>query len=161
MPSVKVVPVINTSVRHLCTKAYPGHPKGCPNWNHKAGCPPHIETVEQLLDFSKSIFAVYNRFDLGTHVQQLRKKHPKWSERQLHCCLYWQGTARKQLRQEVALLLADLHQFSTGYDPVVLYVPEANGVDVTTTMATVGFVIEWPPRLYAFQVALVGQRRGC
>jgi hypothetical protein len=34
--------------------------------------------------------------------------------------------------------------------------PEACGVDVTATMASIGVALEWPPVSTAYQVALVG-----
>jgi predicted metal-binding protein len=150
---------IDKSVRALCLTPYPGHPKGCPNYNKRNDCPPKVDLVEQVLDLEKQVYVVYNRFHLAEHVQTLKRKHPKWSQRQLECCLYWQGKARKQLREQVGDLLYQLYHFSTygpGSEPTVLYTPEACGVDVTATMASLGITLEWPPRTYTYQVALVG-----
>jgi len=129
---------------------YPGHPKGCPNWNRRATCPPQAPLLTDLLDLARPVYCVFNRFDLGAHVDRMRRRHPDWSGRQLRCCLYWQGTARKQLRQKVSSLLVR--------EPSLLpvYVPEACGVDVTATMASLGIKLEWPPVKVAYQVALVG-----
>lgn len=80
--------------------------------------------------------------------------HPGWSQRQVECCLYWQGTARKQLRAEI-----DIFAFSiTQYIIQILTRPEANGVNVTATMKTVGIELEWPPNKKAYQVALAGTK---
>jgi len=80
----------------------------------------------------------------------MREKHPEWSERQLRCCLYWQHTARRQLRTKVADLLTQHPGL------VAVFVPEACGVNVTATMASIGIALEWPPVQFAYQVALVG-----
>ena len=96
------------------------------------------------------MYCVFNKFDLGTHVERMRAKHPSWSERQTYCCLYWQNTARKQLRQKVEAVLSERPEC------VALYCPEACGVDVTATMASIGIELEWPPVNVAYQVALVG-----
>jgi hypothetical protein len=160
MPWIKVRELaLDYSVRRLCKKPYPGHPKGCPNYAKRADCPPRAKQLTEVLDLSQPLYLVYNRFNLGDHVFQLKGRHPKWSDRQLYCCLYWQGMARKELRLQVSELLSDLIQFSDfgpGDDPVVLYTPEACGVDITATMASVGITLEWPPRTYAYQVALIG-----
>jgi len=81
----------------------------------------------------------------------MRTKHPEWSERQLACCLYWQGTARKQLAERIK-------EFLKGQDEhlVVLRCPEATGVNVTATMKTLGIELERPPVIMAYQVALAG-----
>ena len=80
----------------------------------------------------------------------MRAKHPDWSERQLACCLYWQGTARKQLR-ELTDKFIEIHP-----ECIIIPVPEAMGVNVTATMKSIGHELEWPPRTVAYQVALAG-----
>ena len=145
-----VVPVQDPNVRGLCRRPYAGHPKGCPNWNKRSVCPPESSQLKDLLNSEKPVYCIYNKFDLAEHIARMRKKHPDWSERQLHCCLYWQGTARKQLREKVkAFLVRHPGQ-------LVLPVPEACSVDVTATMATIGITLEWPPKQFAYQVALAG-----
>jgi len=149
-------------VRILCTRPYPRHPKGCPNYGKKYGCPPQAPLLINLLDLARPTWVIYNRFDLGKHVAAKNEKHPKWSSAQLYSCLYWQGTARKELR---ALVKAFLHTRFTSPPPalrknlVVLMCPEATGVNVTATMAAVGIHLEWPPIVYAYQVAVAGYRR--
>jgi predicted metal-binding protein len=154
--------VLEPTVRRLCREPYPGHPKGCPNWGKKDGCPPRARLLENVFDLKAPVYLVHNRFCLAEHVNKLRAKHPTWSDRQLRCCLYWQGTARKQLRQKVSETLCEMIQFSDfgpGDDPVVLYCPEACGVNVSRTMRRMGIRLEWPPMSFAYQVALIGHRR--
>ena len=148
---VQVVPVVDHSVRGLCVRPYPGHKKGCPNFGKRGSCPPSARFVEDVIDLSKPVFAVYNVFDLGAHVAKMKLKHPGWSVRQLRNCLYWQGGARKRLRELVRESVRD--------DTVVLFCPEACGVDVTETMRNAGVVLEWPPVNLTYQVALVGVRK--
>lgn len=85
------------------------------------------------------------------HVEKLREKHPLWSYRKLACCLYWQGKARKQLREIVDLFLNE----NPGYK--VIYTPEACGVNVTATMESIGINLEWPPDKTTYQVAIAGK----
>jgi predicted metal-binding protein len=159
MPWQLVIPVLDKSVRSLCVKPYPNHPKGCPNWNKKEGCPPKAKLLGDIFDLAKSVYLVYNRFDFGSHVERMRERHPEWSQRQVECCLYWQGTARKQLRAQVEEFLVEayntqpLHVFSQLHQ---LHCPEACGVDITATMKSIGIDMEWPPKTVTYQVALVG-----
>jgi len=145
-------PVLDASVRGLCPRPYPGHPKGCPNFGKKRRCPPRAKLLPDVLDMREPVYAAWNAFPLGAWAEHLRERHPDWSERQLRCCFYWQGTARKGLRDEV-------DGFLVGRSLVAVYTPEACGVDVTKTMAQVGVTLEWPPSAVAYQVALLGSRK--
>jgi len=157
MPFVAVSLVIDYSVRSLCLKSYGGHKKGCPNYKRCDRCPPVAPLIERVIDLSRPVFAIYNVFPLGRHVEQMRVKHPSWSSRQLLNCLYWQGTARKQLKAEIERFHKDMiiAQPRTRY--LVLTTPEACGVNVTETMRAVGVMLEWPARTVAHQVAIVGE----
>jgi len=153
MPFAEATPVYDLSVRGLCSRAYPNHPKGCPNWRKREDCPPKAEPLPDLLDLDKPVFAVWNVFDLAAHIQKMQGKHPGWSWRQLVNCLYWQGTARKQLRAEIEVFLGTQPYLSHWR---VLTCPEACGLNVTETMKALGHTLEWPPKTKTYQVALVG-----
>jgi len=146
----KVYPVpLEMSPGKLCRLAYPGHLHGCPNFGKKEGCPPEAKYLEVLMNLS-SMYVIWNVFPFGEHVQRMRLKHPKWSERQVRCCLYWQGTARKQLRERVNDFLSEHSGMG------VVWCPEASGLNVTETMAKIGGVLEWPPETVAYQVVIAG-----
>jgi len=148
-----VVPVIDLSVRQLCTRPYPNHKHGCPNWDKKAGCPPKTLAIDEIIDLGEPVYVIYNQYDFGRHVDRMKAKHPSWSDRQLACCLYWQGTARKHLREAI-------RAFSAPYWYLrIVSTPEAYGVDVTATMKNVGIELEWPPKRFAYQVVLAGSRK--
>lgn len=147
---VSVIPVIDYSVRKLCTKPYHGHPKGCPNFNKKPSCPPLAPYFDQVYDLTKPIFAICNVFDFKGHVEKMRAKHSNWSERQLRCVLYWQNSARKQLKRHIIEFLRQHRGYRV--EPC----PEAMGVNVTETMKNAGVILEWPPENVVYQIALVG-----
>lgn len=155
----QVVPVYQPDVRELCTRRYAGHPHGCPNHGKRPSCPPAAPRIHERLDLARPVFIVWNRFDLGAHVERMRARHPDWSRRQLVCCLYWQQGARKKLQAEIVAFLVDNPGTRCR---VIVSCPEACGVNVTETMKAVGIELEWPPKRYAYQVALVGcpARRG-
>ncbi|MHA2248494.1 MAG: hypothetical protein ACXADY_26340 [Candidatus Hodarchaeales archaeon] len=156
MPSKYVQPVFDSSVRGLCVKPYPRHPRGCPNFDKKKGCPPTTPLFHEFFDCEQPVIAVWNVFDFGAHVERMRVKHPDWSRAQLECCLYWQGTARKQLKQEI-VKAHRYHHLRPGY--VAEDCPEAMGINITATMASIGVELEWPPVTRAIQVALLAQKR--
>lgn len=141
---------VEGSVHTLCTHPYRNHPKGCPNFGKKEGCPPKSPLFADFVNEEFPIYVVYNRFWLEEHVDKMRSIHPGWSDAQLRCCLYWQPRARKQLK---AVVEKTLNALRWGYSP--LYCPESNGVDVTSTMKQIGIELEWPPIKYAYQVALL------
>jgi len=152
--AIPVTPIINSGVRAYCKLPYPGHPQGCPNFNKRDICPPKAPLIDKIIDISKPVYCIINRFDLNAHASAMRARHPNWSEKQIFCCLYWQGKARKQLRLKVNDFLGS-HP-----DYIALYCPEGSGVDLVATVKQFGLEFEWPARKYAYQVALVGNRRG-
>lgn len=150
---IEVVPVIDYSVRQLCPKPYYNHPRGCPNYGRKKGCPPGAPLFDQVYDLSHPVFAIINEFDIGGHIQKMKEKHPEWSEHQLRCVLYWQGGARKQLKKKGIEFL----RTHPGYQ--IETCPEAMGVNITDTLRSVGIELEWPPTKIARQVALAGIKK--
>ena len=84
----------------------------------------------------------------------MKKNHPNWTERQTHCCRYWQPTARKQLREKIV-------EFKYMFpDLKIVANPEAQGVNLTKTMANIGVVLDWPPKKIAYQIVLAGTKKG-
>lgn len=145
------------SPRGMCVLAYPNHKKGCPNYGKKKGCPPSAPMFDEVYDISRPVYAIYNVFDFRGHVERMRKKHPKWSKRQLECCLYWQGTARKDLKRTIDIFKNFIPTNFKGY--TIAMAPEAMGVLVTETMKRVGFKLEWPPVNIIFQIAFAAMEK--
>jgi len=150
--NVKVVTGLNAS--SLCVKPYEGHKKGCPNFNHKIGCPPKVKKIEDEIDLSKDVTAIAVRFDMDGHVKKMKDKHPEWTDRQLRNCLYWQGGVKKQLKAVVKEYL------TSNKDMVICMCPEAQGVNMTETMRSAGVDLEWPPLNNVWKIALVGYPLG-
>ena len=152
MPYQQIVPIIDSRVRSLCRRPYPGHPLGCPNWNKKDICPPQAPMLGTLIDLDHPVYAIWNEFDLAAQVDRMRERHPEWSWRQLVNCLYWQQTARNSLR-------AETHRFlRTIIGPWrIVQTPEACGVNMTETMQSLGVRLQWPPRTVTLQIVLAGK----
>jgi|SRR5271157_72408 len=138
----------------LCQMPYPGHPRGCPCFGKKKGCPPSCPRLDEVLDLNLPVFAIINAFDLGSHIEKMRVKHPNWTERQLRNVLYWQPGARKKLRSRIADFRAAAPEYYIETNP------EARGVNVTETLRKSGIILECPPKKTAMQVAVAGIPKG-
>lgn len=130
-----------------CTLPYPGHPKGCPNFPECCESRPHFNDYEGF-----NWYAVVETFNLKTHADAMKEKHPKWSERQCRNLLYWQNSVRSRLRKRVEAITYPL------MGDVILDIPEANGIQIFDTMAKHGFVIDRHKPDIIRKVMLVGKR---
>lgn len=143
--------VVSSHSDRWCKLSYPGHPEGCPNFGKKLVCPPTI-SIYKFFDFTKPLYFIYSEFNLEEHMNKMAEAHPKWTDRQKRCCLYWQGSNRKQLQKEVKKFCGT---FSTKM--LVTYVPEAMGVNVYATCFIHGLKLEKIRQLKVCRhIAMVG-----
>lgn len=141
--------VIDLRARGWCKLPYPNHPKGCPNFGKRESCPPKASLFNDVVDPPFTLVGV--KFNLGEWVKEMKEKHPKWSDRQARCCLYWQGKVRKRLREECKKI--------TSNDNKILYCPEATGVHVFKTCETIGIKLERNPQDVVWKIAIIGRKR--
>lgn len=148
----QVEPVIDYKVRGLCVKPYPGHPKGCPNFNNpkRIDCPPSAPFFDKHIDTTKPVYAIAYKFDFKAHKDRMRLLHPNWSQKQVECCLYWQGTARKELKKEITRFMAN----NPAYE--VFITPEAMGVNIKETVKSINISLTYPPQDDVWKIALAG-----
>ncbi len=140
------------SPRALCIASYKNHKRGCPNYGKKADCPPLAPMFDEVFDMTKPIYAIYSVYDLKSHMEKMKSRHPQWTETQLRNVLYWQGTAKKYLKENI-------QRFKQIYSDKGYYVtcsPEAMGVDVLYTMRKAGVPLEWPVSRDVYKVAFAG-----
>ena len=155
MPYQIIKPILlNQKVSELCKKPYYNHPYGCPNFNTRLTYPTLALPLYDIISNSKPIYVIWNIFPFKQHIERMKKMHPDWSNRQLECCLYWQRTARKQLKLEVSKFLEDRTWFLK--DIKIIWIPEACSVNITKTMEQIDLILEWPPKIVTYQVALAG-----
>lgn len=143
--------IVDYRAREWCRLPYPDHPRGCPNYNHKSGCPPMVAKIESFIDLDKKVLLVVEPFDLAGYINVMRSKHPLWSDRQLRNVLYWQGHVNKVLSTECSLLAKRIGGVWTTC-------PEAMGVDVIRTVRRFGIPIKPRPTDWVFKIGLVGMR---
>jgi hypothetical protein len=75
VPYIQANLSVDYAMRGLCVKPYLGHVHGCPNFHRRSDCPPQCKFILEILDFTKPIYVIYNRFDLKSHIEKMRFKH--------------------------------------------------------------------------------------
>jgi hypothetical protein len=157
MTIFRVEPVLDPKTRGLCRLPYPGHPKGCPNYGKKDRCPPKSPLWRDVYDLEAPTYAVVSEFPLGPHMARMKAAHPYWSLKQCRNVLYWQGTARKALREKIFRAVRACTDRPSGIVYQAEETPEAMGVNVFATMEKVGIILEhgWPATIK--HVALLGR----
>lgn len=141
-------------VKDWCALPYPGHPKGCPNYGKKEKCPPQSPYVTDIFDLTKKLYFVYSEFDLAAHMEEMKQRHPHWTERQLRNVLYWQNTSKKEARG-----LAQKAMRSLKADVYTL-MGESLGVHLYATCRLSGLKLEKIKGLkVCHHVALIGWKR--
>lgn len=143
---------IDLRCRGFCKLPYPGHKKGCPNYDKHEECPPKVKTVDQIFNLDNELYFAVQTFDLKSHINYMHQKHPDWSDAQLRNLLYWQGGVRKKLIEKTKEFIEDR---SNGAMIYTLF-PEAMGVMVIDTTQEHGIPIEKKPTDTIYKIALVG-----
>lgn len=146
--------VVNHKVRTWCQFPYPGHPKGCPNFDKSDTCPPKIKTVSEIFNLEEPHWFAVVEFNLQAHAERMKKLHPIWTRKQCTCCLYWQNGVRKQLRNICDDFIQDknfLHY---------TLIPEAMGVNVFRTAHRYGIMLTKNIINKLYKIALIGSKKG-
>lgn len=141
---------INHKAREWCKMPYPDHDDGCPNYNKKKECPPKAPFIEDFICLDEDMWFVIVKFNLKKQEERLREKHPDWSTKRCRCCLYWQGSVKKELKNTIKKHFPSVTYVST-------LVPEAMGVNVLTSVKKIGYPIKRNPEDIVYKVALVGR----
>ncbi|EKD53368.1 MAG: hypothetical protein ACD_61C00056G0007 [uncultured bacterium] len=131
---------------YFCQSPYERHPIGCPNWDHKPGCPPHTKPFLSLYD--AEVYVAIARMDYGTYLSLKKELHPDWTERALRNPRHWQG----HLRSEIKKYLTP-EKIPAGYQIVTN--AEAMGINLFETCANAGFVLERDPQNFVCHVNLL------
>lgn len=145
-PEVEVV--VDMKMRGLCKRPYLDHPFGCPNFGNKKGCPPGVNNF--LENYEQKVGLVAIGFNLAQWIDIRRQEQPDWTKRALGNLRHWQPHVRSNLKR----LLSEVN--INGYEPI--YTAEAMGVNFTDTCRRVNIDLEWPPKNWVYQIALLGRR---
>jgi len=129
-----------------CKLPYPNHPRGCPNFPQ---CP---ESQPNFIDIQNQYvwYAVLEEFDLVTHAEKMKRKHPNWSERQCRNLLYWQNSVVKRLKAKV-------QSYKSDESDIILEIPEASGINIFETLSQVGVILQRNHPNYIVKIMLLGK----
>jgi predicted metal-binding protein len=144
--------VCDPRMKAHCLDPYYKHPKGCPNWNYKKGCPPHIPYFPDI--YSKDVYIAAIRFNFAEYLARKKAIHPDWTERALKNPRHWQGHVRSELHR---FLERELPQRPDVLGEVI-FNPEALGVNLFATCAKEGIILEHIPENSVYNIALIAQR---
>ncbi len=138
------------SPRSMCVKPYHNHPKGCPNYGKKVGCPPSIEMFDQVYDMDKDVYAIITSFDIKSHLVMMKELHPDWTHYQLINSRCWQGKDRANHK----MAIKRFNDFYPEY--IVTTWPEGMGVNLVRTMDQIGIKLEFPVQDLTYRISLAG-----
>lgn len=90
---------ITSKTNLWCVLPYPNHKGGCPNYNKNELCPPNTKLLN-LKKYSQ-FKLIYVIFDFNSYKEWRKEQNPQWSDKQISCVLYWQGSVKKYLKEYI------------------------------------------------------------
>lgn len=142
-----------------CQLPYPNHPHGCPNYNKSPLCPPNSPefTMDSLYGYKKLIL-LWVEFNFNQYKQEMGKKHPSFSQKQVECCLYYQNTLKNMLKLEItkyspSLILGCGSGFGSCYSM------ESVGINVMMTLKKLQIPFEVKPKTKILLCTLLGLQK--
>ena len=140
-----------------CAKPSKDYINGCPNF--KGFCKKNGKSLNfSELERQKGPFkwyAVVEEFNIAAWEASQSEKHKgeNWTRKQLRNPRHWQKGVENRLRD------AALKYINYLMGDVLLYIPEAHGVNVIETMVKVGVTFEWGLNAKVFKkVMFVGKK---
>lgn len=141
--------VCDPRMKTHCLDPYHAHPKGCPNWNYKQGCPPNVPYFTDI--YSKDVYIAAFRFNFAEYLAEKKLKHPDWTDRALRNPRHWQAHVRSDFRRFLAEELPKRQDIQGD----VLFSPEAMGVNLFATCQKAGIFLEHTPTKFVYNIALI------
>jgi hypothetical protein len=131
----------------LCALPYPNHKSGCP----KTGwCPYLIDDLKPRIK-GKKLYLAWVEFDLVAYTNEMKKKHPHWTKRQLHNVLYYQGTLRHKLRINIWRIYGKKIG-AAGLDYDIIMNAEGGGINYYLTMRKLGIKLDMMTNLNTIRI---------
>jgi len=146
--------VFTIKTRRWCQCPYEGHPKGCPNFNKNELCPPKYPYRIDILDKYNYFMLVYADFNFKQYKKLMKNKYQEWSEKEIACVLYWQGSLKKILKTELKKYVYD-EMFGAGSGFNGCASMEAAGIDVFQTLRNNKIEFEVRPKTKDLMVCLL------
>ena len=144
--------VCDPSIIAHCKDPYSDHPKGCPNWGCKEGCPPGVRYFPSV--YSKEVYIAAVRFNFAEYLSMRRRVHPDWTERALRNPRHWQGHVRSERNRFLFEYLSTHPEI----DGEIVLNSEAMGVNLFETCAKAGIFLERKPQYNEYTITLIANR---
>lgn len=125
------------TVYNLCTQEYYKHSKGCPNFNIKQGCPPHILHISQQYNL-EYINMLLLKFPFSYYISLKQQEHPDWSLRALSNQRHWQNHLKRTLNEHWSNIKEQYPEYK------VIRNPEGQGVNIQQTLENLNIQLQWP-----------------
>ena len=120
----------------MCLNPYYRHPKGCPNFHIKKGCPPEVLNISQQYD-TEHLNMILLRFPFEQYISAKSQIHPQWPLRQLANPRHWQGHLRSTLYRYWDTIKDEYPSFT------LITGPEAMGINVGSTLENMNIPLKW------------------
>jgi predicted metal-binding protein len=156
-----------TKTRRWCRLPYLKHPNGCPNYGKNSLCPPKAPFLKTTIDKFNHFYLIIGKFNLVKYKKGMLRRHPNWSDRQAKCVLYWQGSAKKHMKEYIKTIYEKhtennmfLLSSGSGFKNVKIpqkkiYSMEAAGINVFETLRKNNIEFELKPENYILLVNLL------
>lgn len=120
----------------MCLNPYYRHPKGCPNFHIKKGCPPEVLNISQQYD-TEHLNMILLKFPFEQYISAKSRIHPQWPLRQLANPRHWQGHLRSTLYRYWDTIKDEYPSFT------LITGPEAMGINVGSTLENMNIPLGW------------------
>lgn len=150
--------IFSEKIREFCLKPYPGHKKGCPNYNKNPLCPPLAPYRKDILKKHSKFILVWATFDFATYKEEMKEIHLDWSAKQISCVLYWQGSLKKLIKNYISELQYD-ELFGCGSGFLNSQSIESAGINVFSTLKLNNIYYEIKPVHNIVLVALLCMKK--
>jgi predicted metal-binding protein len=118
-----------------CQLPYPRHRRGCINFNKNKLCPPFAPYLKNKLNY-KNYRLMLAHFDFGMYKEEMKYRHPEWSDDLIKSVIYWQSQIKKVMKIELRKkAYTTLFSCGSGFDNS--YSMEAVGINVFATLRKV------------------------
>lgn len=137
----------NCKIKHLCQLPYPKHPNGCPNYNKNLLCPPYSPYLKLTLKKYEYFKLFLAHFDFIRYEVQMKVEHPKWTQGQITCILYYQNWVKSHFYEHVLLYVSRnslILGCGSGFGDK-MYSMESVGINVFQTLKNINFSLEIKP----------------
>jgi len=123
-----------------CGLPYPRHPKGCPNTGK---CKFYYKDLKNKLK-GNDLHIIWAELNLDKYCNDMKEKHPEWSEIQLKNLLYWQTHVRSELRKFI--------NKKFGFECDIYQNAEGGGINYYKTMKKFGIDLDLPKNLHVVRL---------